>query len=183
MKLRYLFFIFLFPLLFGCSKSRQNRIKIPPLETFTIDSKVLAETRVINVWLPNEYADGANSLPVIYMVDGGIKGNLRYVTNALSKAINTKQIPPFIFVGIENTEPEKDLSGIVPNDGGSTKFREFMETELFPEIKKRYRISDKKGILGESTGGLFVMQTFFLKPEMFDYYIAFAQPCRGTTMI
>ncbi len=48
-----------------------------------------------------------------------------------------------------------------------------MNDELFPEIEKRYRTTTVKSIIGESAAGLFVMETFFLKPEMFDNYIAF----------
>lgn len=57
--------------------------------------------------------------------------------------------------------------------GGSEKFRAFFSDELIPEINKRYRTTDKKGILGESLSGLFVVETFMLTPNMFDYYIAF----------
>jgi uncharacterized protein len=57
--------------------------------------------------------------------------------------------------------------------GGSEPFRAFINDELMAAINIRYRTTDKKGILGESLSGLFVMETFFLKPGMFNYYIAF----------
>lgn len=40
------------------------------------------------------------------------------------------------------------------------------------KISKEYKVSAKKGIIGESLAGLFVMETFFLEPEAFDFYIA-----------
>src|SRR5690606_29151377 len=70
------------------------------------------------------------------------------------------------------TEVEKDKE-IAPVVGGSEKFRAFIKDELFSEIDKRYRTMTEKSIIGESASGLFVMETFFLTPEMFDSYIAF----------
>ncbi len=41
-------------------------------ETFTIDSKILSETRRINVYMPPGYKEPADTrLPVLYMPDGG----------------------------------------------------------------------------------------------------------------
>ncbi len=70
------------------------------------------------------------------------------------------------------TEIEKDKE-IAPVVGGSEKFRAFIKEELFPEISKRYRTTSEKSIIGESLSGLFVVESFFLTPEMFDNYIAF----------
>ena len=87
-----------------------------------------------------------------------------------------------ILVGIANTQRRRDLSGpteietdkeIAPVIGGSEKFRAFIKEELFPEINKRYRTTSQKSIIGESLSGLFVVETFFLTPDMFDNYIAF----------
>jgi uncharacterized protein len=57
--------------------------------------------------------------------------------------------------------------------GGSEKFRAFIKEELLPEINKRYRTTSTRSIIGESLSCLFVMETFFLSPDMFDNYIAF----------
>jgi predicted alpha/beta superfamily hydrolase len=85
-------------------------------------------------------------------------------------------------VGIENTQRRRDLTGftevakdkeIAPIVGGSANFRGFIQKELFVEVNKRYRTKNEKSIIGESASGLFVMETFFLTPEMFDHYICF----------
>lgn len=169
-------------LLLGCSNSTQMDDPIPVHDSFTIESKKVGETRTINVWLPEEYKTTTDSLPVMYMADGGIKEDFPHIANTFAKLIEEKKIMPMILVGIENTQRRRDLSGptkiekdkeIAPIVGGSESFRAFVNDELFPEINKRYRTSDKKGLLGESLSGLFVVETFFLKPEMFDIYIAF----------
>jgi uncharacterized protein len=88
---------------------------------------------------------------------------------------------PFHVVGIENTERRRDLTGptddpedrkIAPRVGGSAAFRRFLGDELMPEIQRRYRTTDETAIVGESLAGLFVLETFFLAPELFDTYIA-----------
>lgn len=181
MKLIYLNLL-IFALFVSCSGTTQQPDPIPTHETFKIVSKKVGETRVINVWTPPNYKTDTAKYPVIYMADGGLKEDFPHIANTISELVKNKSIPPFILVGIENTERRRDLSGpteiakdkeIAPVVGKSENFRAFINDELFPEIDKRYRTSDKKGLLGESLSGLFVMETLFLKPEMFDYYIAF----------
>lgn len=165
----------------SCIKAQQQD-PIPNHETFTISSKKVGETRTINVWTPENYAKNTDSLPVLYMADGGINEDFPHIANTLSELIKLKKIRPIILVGIENTQRRKDLTGftaiekdkkIAPKVGGSEKFRAFIKDELFPEINKKYRTTNEKGIIGESLSGLFVVETFMLNPEMFDFYIAF----------
>jgi len=169
-------------LLTSCSGTSQPNDPIPEHETFTISSKQVGENRVINVWMPAGYKMSSDSLPVMYMADGGIKEDFPHIANTLAKLIEEKKIKPLLLVGIENTERRRDLTGftevekdkeIAPVVGGSEKFRAFIHDELFPEINKRYRTTDEKSIIGESASGLFVMETCFLTPDMFDHYIAF----------
>ncbi|WP_159801660.1 alpha/beta hydrolase [Flavobacterium sp. MK4S-17] len=175
-------FLYMLAALAGCSKVSQPNDPIPPHETFTIQSKHVGEERIINVWTPEGYKTNTDSLPVMYMADGGIKEDFPHIANTLAKLIKEKKISPLILVGIENTQRRRDLTGftevekdkeIAPVVGGSEKFRAFIQEELFPEIDKRYRTTNVKSIIGESASGLFVMETFFLTPEMFDNYIAF----------
>lgn len=164
------------------ANTTQAQDSIPVHDSFTIASKQVGETRTINVWIPAGYLNKKQSLPVMYMADGGIKEDFPHVANTFTKLITAKNIPPMILVGIENTQRRRDLTGftedaedkkIAPVVGGSQKFRDFIRQELFPEITKRYNTTKKRGILGESLSGLFVMETFMLQPEMFDDYIAF----------
>lgn len=150
-------------------------------ETFTLESKVLAETRRINVYLPPGYAKSDAKLPVLYMPDGGIGEDFLHVAGLVQVSVGNETMRPFILVGIENTERRRDMTGptdnakdktIAPRVGGSALFRKFIRDELMPEIKKRYRTTDETAIVGESLAGLFVVETFFLEPDLFDTYIA-----------
>lgn len=115
------------------------------------------------------------------MPDGGIREDFPHIANTLAKLIKENKLPPYILVGIENTERRRDLTGpteveydlkIVPNPGGSDNFRSFIKNELFTEINERYRTKGKRAIIGESAAGLFVIETFLLDNDLFDYYIA-----------
>jgi predicted alpha/beta superfamily hydrolase len=178
---RHHFSVTLLLLLTGISRQSQAQDAIPAHDSIKISSVLLAEVRTINVWTPPGYAQSTVAYPVMYMPDGGIKEDFPHIANTMSDLIQKGSIPPMILVGIENTQRRRDLTGptdvkkdkkIAPVVGGSEKFRAFISEELFPEINKRYRTTDEKGIIGESAAGLFIVETFFLKPEMFDYYIA-----------
>jgi len=150
-------------------------------ETFTLESKVLAETRRINVYLPPGYAKSDTKLPVLYMPDGGLAEDFLHVAGLVQVSVGNETMRPFILVGIENTERRRDMTGptdnakdktIAPRVGGAAQFRKFIRDELMPEVNKRYRTTDESAIVGESLAGLFVVETFFLEPDLFDIYIA-----------
>ncbi|HET9034139.1 MAG TPA: alpha/beta hydrolase-fold protein [Dokdonella sp.] len=157
--------------------------EMPAHLTLRIPSKLLSETRVINVYVPPEY-DGkaADRYPVLYMLDGGEKEDFSHLSITLDALIKHKTIPPMLLVGIENTERRRDLTGpttvasdleIAPVVGESASFREFIEKELKPQIAMFYNVNSHSAIIGESLAGLFVIETLFLKPDLFDTYIAF----------
>lgn len=154
---------------------------IPDHESFAVTSNILNESRVINVWLPPDYRENGDAYPVMYMPDGGIiMEDFPHVANTIAKLIEEKRIPPIILVGIKNTDRRRDLTGYsdeafdaqyAPQTDGAKNFRSFIKEELMPEIGNKYRVTEKKGIIGESFAGLFVVETLMLEPELFDYYI------------
>jgi predicted alpha/beta superfamily hydrolase len=159
------------------------RLHADPLtigDTFTIDSKVLKETRRINVYRPGAAPEGP--LPVLYMPDGGMGEDFLHVAGLVQVSVGNGTMRPFLLVGIENTERRRDMTGptenkedkkIAPHVGGSAAFRAFLRGELMPQIKARYRTTPETAIVGESLAGLFVIETFLLEPDLFETYIAF----------
>lgn len=152
-------------------------------ETFTINSKILSETRRINVYVPPGYKESAGTrLPVLYMPDGGMAEDFLHVAGLVQVSVGNGTVRPFLLVGIENTERRRDMTGptenendrkIAPRVGGSGAFRRFIRDELMPQVKGRYRTTNETAIVGESLAGLFVVETFLLEPDLFDTYIAF----------
>jgi hypothetical protein len=151
-------------------------------ETFTLTSKVLGETRRINVWRPP--ADTAKPdapLPVLYLLDGGIGEDFLHVAGLMQVSIANGTLRPFLLVGIENTQRRRDMTpltdvaedrAIAPVVGGAVPFRAFLRDELKPEIARRYRVGGESAIAGESLAGLFVLDTLVTEPALFDDWIA-----------
>jgi len=164
----------------------QSDVNATPLaigETFTMASKAVGETRRINVYLPAGYAQEQKTrFPVLYMPDGGMAEDFLHIAGLLQVLNGNGTMKPFVLIGIENTERRRDMTGpttnpedrkIAPRVGGSAAFRTFIKTELMPLLKARYRTTDETAIVGESLAGLFVIETFFLDPNLFNTYIAF----------
>jgi predicted alpha/beta superfamily hydrolase len=151
-------------------------------ETFTLDSKILGETRRINVYLPPGYKESSDSrLPVLYMPDGGIAEDFLHVAGLVQVCVGNATMRPFLLVGMENTQRRRDMTGptmneedkkIAPQVGGALAFRKFIRDELMPVIRGRYRTTGETAIVGESLAGLFVVETFLLEPDLFNTYIA-----------
>jgi len=150
-------------------------------ETFHLDSKLLAERRVINVYLPPGYHRGATSYPVLYMPDGGVQEDFPHITGLVDVSIKNQVIRPMLVVGVENTERRRDLVGpttvaeehrIAPHAGGADRFRQFLRDELKPYIAAHYRVTAESALVGESLAGLFVLESLLAEPELFDSYIA-----------
>lgn len=178
--------IWVFGLLCGGGVPAKAAEKAAPLvvgETFTLQSKVLGETRRINVYLPPGYAESRDArVPVLYMPDGGMAEDFLHVAGLVQVSVGNGTMRPFLLVGIENTERRRDMTGptedeedkkIAPRVGGSQAFRRFLREELMPQVRKRYRTTAETAIVGESLAGLFVVETFLLEPDLFDTYIAF----------
>ena len=166
--------------------NQQAAVNVTPLtigETFTMASKALGETRRINVYLPAGYAQEQKTrFPVLYMPDGGLAEDFLHIAGLLQVLNGNGTMKPFVLIGIENTERRRDMTGptdnpedrkIAPRVGGSAAFRAFIRTELMPLVRTRYRTTDETAIVGESLAGLFVVETFFLDPNLFNTYIAF----------
>lgn len=150
-------------------------------ETFTIESRILGETRRINVYRPPA-ASPTDSLPVLYMPDGGIAEDFVHVAGLVQVLSANGSMRPFLLVGIENTARRRDLTGpttrdedrrIAPVVGGSAAFRRFLREELIPAIERRHRVTRERAIVGESLAGLFVLETLLAEPSLFDAWIAF----------
>ncbi|MBW8879405.1 MAG: alpha/beta hydrolase [Acidobacteria bacterium] len=172
----------LFPILGVQAKAAEKAAPLVIGDVFTIDSKILGETRRINVYPPPGYAESRDArVPVLYMPDGGMAEDFLHVAGLVQIGVTNGTMRSFLLVGIENTQRRRDMTGptenendkkIAPRVGGSEGFRRFIRDELMPQVKKRYRTTNEAAIVGESLAGLFVVETFLLEPELFDTYIA-----------
>ncbi len=151
-------------------------------ESLLLQSRLLGETRRINVYLPEPYQQQpALHLPLLLMPDGGMAEDFPHIAGLLQVGIANGTVRPFILVGIENTQRRRDLTppseeardrAIAPQIGGSALFRRLLREELLPLVQARYRCTEERAIIGESLAGLFAIETLLLEPGLFSTCLA-----------
>ena len=180
-SLPHIFILLLFPFLINA----QEKIVIG--QKYTIYSNVLGEERAVWVYLPSDYYDttyAPQKYPVMYLLDGDSHfHSMTGIHQFLSKGVSAS-VPQMIIVGILNTdrardltptnsyEPEKGERYTFKTSGGNRKFISFLEKELMPVIKKKYRTNGYKLFVGHSFGGLTVLNTLLTRNDLFNAYVA-----------
>lgn len=147
-----------------------------------LESTVLGQKRILNIYLPDGYRDTTATYPVIYLLDGTANEDFPHIAG-LAQFMNMYQLlPKSIVVGVANmgpsryhdfTAPTRGDSDLVwvPTGGGSAAFITFLEKEVQPFVVQHYRTSGRRTIIGQSLGGLLGAEILFTKPELFDDYI------------
>ncbi len=150
--------------------------------TLKLKSELLGEERTILVRTPAGYETSTARYPVLYMTDGD--RHIGHTGSTVDFLAGNGRMSELIVVGITNTNRLRDLSPThvktvnpdgalqFPNSGGGDKFLKFIETELIPDIEKRYRVSPYRVLAGHSLGGLFTIHAMVSRPELFNAYIA-----------
>lgn len=148
-----------------------------------INSAILHETRVLNIYLPDGYSPDSSALyPVIYLLDGTADEDFIHVCG-LVQFCNfpwIEVLPKSIVVGIANVDRKRDFTfptsiaddkKTFPTTGGSEAFINFLEKELQPYVQKHYKVSADKMLIGQSLGGLLATEILFKKPGLFNQYL------------
>lgn len=152
-------------------------------KTINIQSKILGETRTLNIYLPFSYsADRSKTYQVIYLLDGSRDEDFIHISGIVQFGAFSwiNMLPESIVVGIGNVDRKRDFTypsqnkldqQEFPTAGQSERFINFLENELQPFIDSTYRTTAIKTIIGQSLGGLLATEILFEKPELFDNYI------------
>ncbi|WP_438712528.1 alpha/beta hydrolase [Aquimarina muelleri] len=152
-------------------------------KSITIKSKILEETRNLNIYLPMGYSkDSIKTYPVIYLLDGSKNEDFIHISGIVQFGsfswINI--IPESIVVGIANVDRKKDFTYTstntldqkdFPTSGKSENFVKFLQKELQPFIETTFRTGNSNTIIGQSLGGLLATEILFKTPDLFDNYI------------
>ncbi|WP_271407369.1 alpha/beta hydrolase-fold protein [Tenacibaculum soleae] len=130
-----------------------------------LKSDTLQEEREIQIYLPANYQNNSNKYPVLYVLDAQ-----RYFLNGIAFQQNLTWeniVPEFIIVGI-NTDSQKRRNLFYKE---SSKFIEFLNKELIPEIDAKYRTLDERIYFGwEMAAGLGV-EIFADNPSLFKGFL------------
>ena len=165
------------------SQSTVSEVSKNPLtigEVVTIQSKILSEDRILNIYLPDGYkAQDTLKYPVLYVLDGTINEDFIHIVG-LTQFFNLQYtMPPTIVVGIANIDRKRDftspttdrkLKADYPTTGGSAKFIEFLAREVQPYITKNYQSNGTKMLVGQSLGGLLATEILLKRMELFTHY-------------
>jgi len=186
MKRVILLIIYGFFYLISYSQNQTTSRQGKPLvigEVHELQSTILSEKRIINVYLPDGYkANDTITYPVVYLLDGGLDEDFIHIVGLYQ--FNSfpwiNRIKPSIIVGIVNTDRRKDMTfptsdtGDIkryPTSGHSELFISFLEKELLPFIRKTFRTNQTSTIIGESLGGLLATEILIKRSSLFSDYI------------
>lgn len=148
-----------------------------------LQSAVLAEKRVLNIYLPEGYNQSDTArYPVVYLLDGSADEDFIHIVGLYQ--FNSfpwiNRVPKSIVVGIASVDRRRDFTypttvekdkAAYPTTGKSAAFIAFLEKELQPYIEKSYKASGSKTIIGQSLGGLLATEILLTKPSLFNKYI------------
>lgn len=186
MRQLFLSFTFLLCCSFSFCQANTDTGKIKDFvigKIYEIQSGVLSEKRVLNVYLPDDYrSNDTTKYPVVYLLDGGRDEDFIHISGLYQ--FNSfpwiNRVPPSIIVGITNTKRMRDMTyptsdtaaaRLYPAAGHSDKFINFLEKEVQPFIEKHFKVSSSKTLIGESLGGLLATEILLKKPTLFNKYI------------
>jgi uncharacterized protein len=121
-----------------------------------IYSEELAESRVLNIYLPPGFNKKEKvDYPIIYLLDGSADEDFEHVVGLVQFSAFewVNRLPKTIIVGIATVDRKRDFSfastveeekTAYPTAGHSDKFIQFLEAELQPFIAKKYLSNGKK---------------------------------------
>lgn len=143
--------------------------------TSTLRSDANGYTYALQVFVPQSYATGSVTLPVIYVTEGdapyGTNGTLRFDA---FKDVMERRGTQAILVGINGTQ-RRVTDFLFP---GAESYLRFITKELIPAIERQYRADPKRRALsGLSHGGYFVVAALVQEalaggPLSFSYYLS-----------
>ncbi|MDX2436588.1 MAG: alpha/beta hydrolase-fold protein [Acidobacteriota bacterium] len=158
-------------------------------ETITMPSKIMGEERTILISTPPGYEQSSERYPVLYMTDGD--AHLTHTRGTVDFLARSGLMPQVIIVGVTNTDRTRDLTPTrvetrevngremqFPTSGGADRFLDFFEDELFPFVEANYRTVSMRLFSGHSFGGLFALNAFFTRPEMFNAVLSISPSLR-----
>jgi predicted alpha/beta superfamily hydrolase len=155
---------------------------VPRSDVWTMTSKAGAAYRIYVSW--PKAPPPSHGYPVLFMLDGD---EAFAITSETANNLGPYWgLTPGIVVGIgyagksrrflDFTPPGPagvDLPPDVGPTGGVDAFIAFVGDELVPAIRAQYPVDpQRRALMGYSLAGLFVLETLFKRPELFDTYVA-----------
>ncbi|WP_298511572.1 alpha/beta hydrolase-fold protein [uncultured Kordia sp.] len=142
--------------------AQENSSKITVGTSYSIESTILNEKRVIQVYTPDGYSASKQQYPVLYILDGQ-----QYFLSGvgLLKSIRSpRAIPEMIVVGITDNESSRwTWFG-----DEKEKFSRFLIDEVIPFVKANYSTNEERVIFGWEGGAYYASELLLTHPEIFN---------------
>ncbi len=149
-------------------------------ESVNLQSAALHEDRVLNIYLPDGYAQSHEKYPVIYLLDGSANEDFIHVVGIVQFLTMINVMQPTVIVGIANVDRKRDFTFPTrnlqdqkdfPTTGHAADFIDFLKNEAIPFVNKHYRLNDNTTIIGQSFGGLLAAQLLVDNADLFKKYV------------
>jgi len=141
------------------------------IDRLTFRSELMGNERNIWVYAPPGYASGEQAYPLLVAFDGGWALSRVPTQRLLDNLLAAGLIKPTIAVFVDNPTPDSRNVELPCNEA----FAGFVEEELLPWLRGRYRISDSAAdhfVTGASYGGLAAMWFGLRLPHLFGNVIS-----------
>ena len=158
------------------------------LRLHELSSRVFLNKRFLRVWVPPGYDLPENSghrYPVFYLNDGqnlfesatSFTGTEWQVDETADRLIRAGEIPPAIFVGVDNARverlkeyvPYRSLNPLLLRPLGD-RYPRFLTQEVMPFVVQNYRVAkgpENTSLGGSSLGGLISLYVVIAAPGVF----------------
>ena len=164
-------------------------------EAFEYHSRIVGDTMAIGVWSPPPELLARSKQPgapldIVYVLDGAFALGITATCVMLQYAdLIDPGFTPVLLVGLDYPEgrvngrsrdytmvdsvasPLKEYVASLPPVGGADRFLAFLEEELDPFIRSKYKVTNKPAaVLGDSWGATLTFYAFLKQSKLFDRY-------------
>ena len=152
-----------------------------PVESHTVQSAKLGESRSITVVTPASYGDTSKRFPVLVLLDANDRPQFQAAVANVAFLASRGAIPELIVVGIVNGKDRtRDLTPRAVGStaktfqtaGGAAAFLSFITDEALPLVRTRYRTLPSTILAGHSFGGLVALHAAAAHPGAFNGIVA-----------
>jgi gluconolactonase len=159
-------------------------VTIANTEVRSLRSSAMGRSYDLYVYLPSRLdRTSGRKYPVLHLLDG--QWDFKLLASIQGGLLYDRFVPDVIVVGITYSGPNANYDSLRavdytpkaspsnPGSGQGAKFLAFLETELMPFVETNYPADGtRRGLMGNSLGGLFALYAMFTKPQLFAGYAA-----------
>jgi iron(III)-enterobactin esterase len=164
----------------GIARDKFGTVDPNNAKTLMVETHATPYTRTITVYIPRQYATGAEA-PLIVTHDGPRLGRTdTTLTRVLDNMIAAKKLPAMVAVMIANGGGDAQGSERgLEYDTMSGKFAEFIEAEVLPLVEKNCGVKltkdpDGRAAMGGSSGGAAALEMAWYHPEWYHRVITYS---------